>query len=1173
MSTKTKKTLTRVASIATSGATILWLSGISMLMPAMAATYANGTLLKGSTGDIWVVNNNLKSPVRSIEVFTNSGYDWTKVKTVSDSALTAVSAATLIKTADNPDVYRLEKNFTRKLASIEIFNSYSLDWGKISVVSQPVMDSFSYAPIYQYGANLFWRDAINVLHQFPTMDLFTGNGYNVRDLIVVNVNEYGSFAIGGAISSAPAVVETPVTGALSVALAADTPVSATLANDTALGSSAADLAHFTFTNGSGADIKVTQLKVKRLGVSGDTTVSNLYLFDGYTRLTDEATFSTGVASFNDASGIFTVPANGSKTIAARGDIAAAMSGQTIGLSLNAATDVVSNAASVSGSFPMNGNLLSIVDSTSVADATFGAVTPGTNAALEAQNEFTAWTATLAVTNQDESLEMIRFTQIGSISAGDFTNIKLRINNVDTATGQLVTGKTGQDLVFDLHSSPIAFAKGVTKTVSVVGDIVGGTSKTLRLGLDKKADVMLKDAGYGNYTLVTFNPDVATARAGLQTISTGTITMTKRTDSPSSNLTVGATNQSLAKFDIKANGEEIKINTLKVQAYMAATTSTTTYLKNVSLYLDGVQVGNTASIQVAGGSAVTSLYTSFSIYQKIAAATTKTLEVKGDVYTCAAIACTANIAASADQIQIKILGSANEDNAQGMISAAAIDAPGGTATANTLTLGTGTLSLYKNTAYADQTISSGGLIKMGSYNLQANAYDTVNITGFTVAYVNGDGTIATSKWSNMYLVYGGTTSSVKGTMTASNIFSVNTSLAANASMQIDVYASLDASVTSGSASTTMVVTATKATDGSDASATVQIGQNVTVASASRSVAIDTVIPSAIVVGGTQNVEIMDVRFKSLSAPSTIDQMRLLYSYSGDTNENALVSCKLNYPTESGTAETAYLPFVYSAANTYYATFTGMTMYLPANLDKTVKVYCNFNYAGTGYGDSGDYPGVNLYDYRVTSGGTQATELPSSITSQVMTLRKSKPVITANALGSTYLTAGSGITIAKFTITPDAAGAIGWNKFVFQYATSTNIDMTTSSTYIKVYNENTGTEVTASTSATTAIDYANKTITFFAQAEQIVGSATTYTLRADLDGTFATGDYLSVYVANANSGDTTPTTGNYFAFDTAAEASVSWTDRSNDSHTLLTTSDWTNDYLVKTIGSGYGWQLTR
>jgi len=91
------------------------------------------------------------------------------------------------------------------------------------------------------------------------------------------------------------------------------------------------------------------------------------------------------------------------------------------------------------------------------------------------------------------------------------------------------------------------------------------------------------------------------------------------------------------------------------------------------------------------------------------------------------------------------------------------------------------------------------------------------------------------------------------------------------------------------------------------------------------------------------------------------------------------------------------------------------------------------------------------------------------------------------------------------------------------------------------------------------------------EQVVGSATTYTLRADIGGTMDTGDYLSVYIKNGNSTDPTPTTETSYA-GRDADDSIVWTDKSNDSHTLAT-SDWTNDWLVKTIGSGTGWTLTR
>ena len=90
------------------------------------------------------------------------------------------------------------------------------------------------------------------------------------------------------------------------------------------------------------------------------------------------------------------------------------------------------------------------------------------------------------------------------------------------------------------------------------------------------------------------------------------------------------------------------------------------------------------------------------------------------------------------------------------------------------------------------------------------------------------------------------------------------------------------------------------------------------------------------------------------------------------------------------------------------------------------------------------------------------------------------------------------------------------------------------------------------------------------EQVVGSATTYTLRADIGGTMDTGDYLSVYIKNGNSADTTPDTDPAYTGVTDDDSFV-WTDRSDDSHTV-STDDWTNDWLVKTIGSGNGWTIT-
>src|SRR3990167_7139874 len=131
---------------------------------------------------------------------------------------------------------------------------------------------------------------------------------------------------------------TPAGAGLSVSLASNNPSAGTIVDGQAL----APLAALTFTNGDNTEIKVTGLKLKRIGVSADASLTNVYLFNGATRLTDGAAVSETMVNFNNTSGLFMVPSMGSLTIWVLADVNGT-SGETVGMQVISSADVSTNA--------------------------------------------------------------------------------------------------------------------------------------------------------------------------------------------------------------------------------------------------------------------------------------------------------------------------------------------------------------------------------------------------------------------------------------------------------------------------------------------------------------------------------------------------------------------------------------------------------------------------------------------------------------------------------------------------------------------------------------------------------------------------------------------------------------------------------------------------------------
>jgi peptidoglycan hydrolase-like protein with peptidoglycan-binding domain len=163
-----------------------------------------------------------------------------------------------------------------------------------------------------------------------------------------------AFGLGGGSSTGSTGGVSAGTGTgLKVMVSATSPSGSVLVQGQGIG----DLGDFTFSNPTAAPIMVTGLTFNRIGVSNDSTLTNVYLYKGVTRITDSAGVSAGKFSFSDPSGIFTVPAGSVYTVSVRSDIATGSSGQQIGVSL---VSVSSNGTLDSSvSFPVMGGYQTI----------------------------------------------------------------------------------------------------------------------------------------------------------------------------------------------------------------------------------------------------------------------------------------------------------------------------------------------------------------------------------------------------------------------------------------------------------------------------------------------------------------------------------------------------------------------------------------------------------------------------------------------------------------------------------------------------------------------------------------------------------------------------------------------------------------------------------------------
>lgn len=775
---------------------------------------------------------------------------------------------------------------------------------------------------------------------------------------------------------------TTQTGPISAMLSSDTPMEGYILPNQAT----ADLAHFTFS-GTGT---VNSVTLKRTGYSDQNTLSNVYLYDGVSRLTDGYSFNTnGEIVINNLN----LAVAGSKTIAVKADVVSSPSGTTLGVNLASfSSGTTVNTVNLMGkqmTLGSNTSLGSLTASGSNSVST-GSVNAGTTA-------YTVWRQAYTVGTRALHLKAANFRVAGSAPADALANGKLYIDGVQAggvATMAMLNGSNYMQ--FDMSASPVSLNTG-SHTIEVRADVVKGSSYNFTVSLQQASDLMVMDPQVGiNVAITTFTA----SNAGTINIGTGSYTVVMDpTFSTMTTVTAGASNATIAKFKIRGYGEDIKVTSLPVTTVLTSPTPAAAGLQNLTVYFNGAQVGTQLS-QAIG-------LNTFSLGSQmiIPAGVDSMLEIKADLRTTGGTNYTAgNISAN--------IGAAT---AEGWNSKASITGP--TATGNILTMQAGTLGISKSVGYANQNVNpNSSAVKIGSFVLQnQSTSESVRVTSLAVNLAYGAGTSS----SNLSGLRTSETSGNAGTpvqptaaaasSNATNTFSTDFTLAPGAVKTIDILA--DSSSDNGATATvisTLTVTSLGVTSNISATSSAIVGQTVTFRVGT--VATPTIVGSssttaqlvAAANGGNANGSLAVYNFTSANASSTISE--LTFTVTGALTATTVKVGSVTAPVVAGTA---YL--------------TGLNIVVPnGGSGVNVNVEVAYPEVGTSGLASATTSMLRLTTVKSTSGNTTTTLGSLTVDAPTMTLVGSKPTYTV--IDSSDTLVNGLVKIAEVTVAADTKGDI-------------------------------------------------------------------------------------------------------------------------------------------------------
>jgi hypothetical protein len=968
----------------------------------------------------------------------------------------------------------------------------------------------------------------------------------------------------------------------------------------------------TLTASADGDITVNSLTVERTGLAQDAAFSGVVLLDeDGTQLGIAKTFnSLHQATIGEA---FTVKAGTSKTVTVAGNIGT-ISTTYNGQIATIAVVGVNTSATVSGSLPITGTGHTMNGTLTIGDITpaVGVVDPGASADKEIGTTGYTFSAVKFTAGSSEKVRMhsIRWNQSGSASKDDLANVKVYVDGTAytptvSADGKYYTATFGSGIVID---------KGLSKEISIRGDIENGSGRTVIFDLYKTTDLYATGETYGYGITASVGSGSASDSdsdftattpwfdGAAVTIADGSVSSISKSNTVAAqNISVLSANQPLGGFEVEVKGEAVSIQQMIFN--VLALGDEAENITNISL-VD--QNGSVVAGPVDGASTATdSAHGTITFTDTVTLPVGKTvLTLKGQLSSAFVTndTVTASTTPGGDNGQWTTVTGQTTGNT---ISLSSFNTA---VTGNTMTVKSGAVTVTPSASPVSQNVVMGQTgFTFANFQFDATASgEDVRFNSAQFYYTDGG-----SDPTNCY-VYDGSTklnnTAVQPATSGADTYTFDTALIVpkgtvkTITLKCDVPASLtaDDQIIFG-VLTADTISGTGVQSGQTVATTHTTANSGTMtlkASGTVSVSLDSSSPSyTIAAGGSTDVTAGILKFTGTNEAITMSRVALQLTSTASSSASDIVKVSL-YDGATKVGEALFTGSNTTATSTLTGTFE-----IPKDGTKTMTIKVDLAEIGNAkVGTEGaliaiDYDDTDPTGTRgigVSSGTTIDRTSSADTAASGVRMFRSFPTFTKMSVPTNVLSNGEK-SLLRFRVTADSAGDVGVMKFTLRMATTTasvtglNIYAYTDSgfsnpvsglssdggmmaTAILAASNNTWTssasdlEIYAQTTAaaTTTIQVPAGTSRYFDVRGTIAGAASGASVSTQLQGDAA-------YHSMANPADPSATSplmlaasGNGVMINEDVNDDFIWSPNATTT-SGLTANDWTNGYGVSGLPS--------